>query len=54
MRRRDLGMVLLGVLLAVAAFGVRAAFLAFQELSTRVSYIEGYLAMLDKIMRSAQ
>jgi len=54
MCRRDLACVLLGVLLTTGAFGVRSALQYQQQLEERVSYIEMYLAMLDKAMRSGR
>jgi hypothetical protein len=52
--RRELICVLIGVLLTISAFGVRAGIQEYQQLETRVAYIEGYLMMLDKMLRSAQ
>jgi hypothetical protein len=52
--RKNLLCVLLGVLLATGAFAVRAAIAEYQQLETRVSYIEGYLGMLDQMLRSGR
>jgi hypothetical protein len=53
MRRRDLGCVLIGVLLTTGAFAVRGAIEQYYQLEARVAYMEGYLAMLDKLLRGS-
>lgn len=52
--KRELVCVLIGVLLSSAAFMVRDAIREYQQLEIRVMYVEGYLAALDKMLRSGQ
>lgn len=53
-RARYLACVLLGVVMAVGAFGVRYAIDEFLMLQLRVAHIEGYLGALDQMLRSAR
>ena len=52
--RRELIGVLIGVLLASGAFLTRAFALEYHRLQQRVHFIEGYLGVLDKMLRSGR